>query len=130
MQKSSKIILVEDDKDLREMYKTKLEIKGCKILTAIDGISALNLIGSTKPDLILLDILIPKKDGFEVLRNIRNSKDQILRSIPVIVISNLASKEDRYEAEKLGISGYLIKSNVSLAQVVEAVNKTLEARKQ
>ncbi len=126
MQLSAKIILVEDDDDLREMYKRKLEMEGYKTITAKDGISALNLIGSEKPDLILLDILIPKKDGFEVLQCIRNSKDDGLRSLPVIIISNLSSEEDRCEAEKIGISGYLIKSTTTLEKFVETIKMALD----
>lgn len=125
---SPKIILVEDDNDLREMYKRKLEMEGYKISTAKDGISALSVIEKNKFDLILLDILIPKKDGFEVLQSIRSSKNDKLRSIPVLIISNLSSEEDRKEAEKIGISGYLIKSETTLAKFVETVKTTLSPK--
>lgn len=119
------IIVVEDEEYLRNMYKLKLEIGGYKVIEAEDGETALKLIKSEKPSLVLLDMLIPEKDGFEVLKELKNSKDENIKSIPVVVVSNLADGKDVEEAMKIGALDYIIKSKISPSEVLEKVNKVL-----
>ena len=121
-----KIALIEDDASIREMYKMKLELSGYNIVTAEDGKEAVELVKKENPDLILLDILLPKKDGFEVLEEIKNSKDEKVKSIPIIMLSNLSSKEDISEAKKLGASDYFVKAKIAPEEVAEKVRRFFE----
>ena len=118
-----KIVLVEDDTNIREMYKMKIEAGGYVVVTAKDGVEALALIKREDPNLILLDILLPKKDGFEVLKEIKNSKDEKIKATPVIMLSNLSSKEDTEEAKKLGALDYFVKAKTSPKEIVEKVDR-------
>ena len=118
-----KIALVEDDANIRKMYRMKLELSGYNVLTAEDGKEAVELIKKEIPDLVLLDILLPKKDGFEVLREIKDSTDEKIKSVPIIMLSNLSSKEDIDEAKKLGASDYLVKAKISPKEAVDKVGE-------
>lgn len=121
-----KIIIVEDDANIRGMYQMKLELNGYDVVIAEDGKEAVELIKKENPDLILLDILLPKKDGFEVLKEIKNSKDEKVKSIPVVMLSNLSSKEDISEAKKLGASDYFVKAKIVPEEVAEKVSRFFE----
>lgn len=121
-----KIALIEDDLNIKEMYKMKLELSGYNIITAEDGKEAVELVKKVKPDLVLLDILLPKKDGFEVLKEIKDSTNKKIKSIPVVMLSNLSSKEDISEAKKLGASDYFVKAKTSPREIVEKVSKFFE----
>ena len=121
-----KIALIEDDANIRKMYRMKLELSGYNVLTAEDGKEAVELIKKANPDLVLLDILLPKKDGFEVLKEIKDSTDKKIKSIPVIMLSNLSSKEDISEAKQLGASDYFVKAKINPKEVAEKVNEFFE----
>jgi DNA-binding response OmpR family regulator len=121
-----KIALVEDDANIREMYKMKLELSGYNIITAENGKEAMELVKKENPELVLLDILLPKKDGFEVLKEIKDSKDEKVKSIPVVMLSNLSSKEDISEAKKLGASDYFVKAKIAPGKVAEKVKRFFE----
>jgi len=129
MKTPTKIALIEDDADLLEMFKLKLKIEGFQTVTAEDGVSAIKLIQGEIPDLILLDILLPLKDGFEVLRTIKNSIDRKIKSIPVIVITNLSSDEDIREAKKLGAYDYLVKVDTTPADIIKKISTALSKNK-
>ena len=116
-----KIALIEDDASIREMYKMKLEMEGYNIVCADDGEKALEVIKKENPDLILLDILMPKKDGFEVLKELKNSQDSGVKSIPVVMLTNLSNREDIAEAEKLGAADYLVKAKITPSEVADKV---------
>lgn len=124
--KSKKIILVEDSFDIREMYRIKLEMENYEVVIAEDGSVVLNLIKKEKPDLILLDILLPKKDGFEVLEEIKKNQDNDIKSIPVIMLTNLSNKEDIEEAKKLGATDYFVKAKSTPEEIVEKINEVLK----
>lgn len=126
MNSTKKIALIEDDAGIREMYKIKLELSGYDVITAEDGKRGLELIEKEKPDLVLLDILLPKKDGFEVLGEIKKSEDEKVKSIPVIMLSNLSNEEDVNEAKKLGAGDYLIKAKVDPKEVAEKIDEFLK----
>ncbi len=116
-------MLVEDDNSLREIYQARLMAEGYETVTAKDGEEALVLIGQEKPDLIILDIMMPKISGFDTL--------DILRSTPatkytkVIIMSALSQAEDKTRAEKLGANKYLVKSQVTLEDIVKSVKEVL-----
>lgn len=118
------ILLVEDDSFLAEMYATKLSIEGFEVSLAQDGEKGIRLAQKEIPDLILLDILLPKKDGFEVLETIK--KDDPTKNIPVILLTNLSQKEDIDRGLKLGAIDYLIKAQFMPSEVVEKIKKHLK----
>jgi len=119
--KKKKIALIEDDANIREMYKMKLEMDGYNVVCADDGKKALEVIKKENPSLVLLDILLPEKDGFDVLGEIKNSQDDSVKSIPVIILSNLSNNEDILEAKKLGAIDYLVKAKVTPNEVADKV---------
>jgi len=125
LKQKQKILLVEDDDGIREMYRMKLELEKYDVMTAGDGKEALRLIKKRKPGLVLLDILLPQKDGFEVLSEVRQSEDKKVKNIPVVILSNLSHIDDREEAEKLGASGYLVKAEVTPQEVADKASELL-----
>jgi len=121
-----KIILVEDDKFLSEMYVVKLTESGFEVDVAADGEEGLNKIKEQKPDLVLLDIVLPKMDGFEVLRNIKNEPG--LKNVSVIALTNLGQKEEVEKGLKLGADDYIIKAHFTPTEVVAKAKKVLEKK--
>jgi CheY-like chemotaxis protein len=122
----AKIMLVEDDAILVEMYEAKFEMEGHEIVVANNGQEALNLLEGFLPDIILLDILMPKMNGFHVLKEIKKLPN--LRTIPVILLTNLGEAQVDMNAElarALGVNDYLIKSHHTPDEVVEKVMKAL-----
>jgi len=123
-----KILLVEDDTFLLEMYATKFELEGFEVLTAEDGKKGLDMAGKEKPDIILLDILMPKMDGFTVLDELK--KDKETEKIPVILLTNLGQKDDVKKGFEKGAVGYLIKAHFMPSEVVDKIKKILKETKQ
>lgn len=122
----AKILLVEDDAILVEMYEAKFELEGHEIRVATNGEDALSLLNDFVPELILLDILMPKLNGFHVLKEIK--KQPNLRQIPVILLTNLGEAEvdmNRELASALGVNDYLIKSHHTPDEVVAKAVKAL-----
>lgn len=118
-----RILMIEDDSDLTVMYKTKLEADGFNVSVATNGKAGLQAIKEKKPDLVLLDILIPKKDGFEVLEEKNKWKDQELKDIPVIVLTNLSSPIDIEYGEELGVKEWLVKADNMPSEVSQKVRQ-------
>lgn len=118
-----KILIVEDDRFLSEMYVTKLVEEGFEVEVAFDGEEGLVKAKETAPDLILLDIVLPKMDGFEVLQSLKKSKDAL--GVPVIALTNLGQKEEVEKGLKLGASDYIIKAHFTPTEVVAKVKKIL-----
>jgi DNA-binding response OmpR family regulator len=116
-----KVLLIEDDKFLRRVLEKKLSAEGFEVVSAVDGDEALEKIITDKPDIILLDIILPKKSGFLVLENVK--KDPELRKIPVLIISNLGQDEDVKKGLSLGAIEYFVKAKVSLDDVVKKVKE-------
>lgn len=124
------ILLIEDDKDLVEMYKMKLESEGFFVAVSPDGKQGLRAIRDTRPDLVLLDILMPVKDGFDVLEAKSTCSLPEVRKIPAIVLTNLASPDDQAEGKRLGAKDWWIKAYNTPAEVAEKVKKYLSDSKQ
>lgn len=118
-----KILLVEDEPALQESFKQAFSGKEYECLQAMDGEEGLALMRSAKPDLVLLDLVLPKKHGFEVLKEIKN--DANLKDIPVIVLTNLENSEDVEKALELGATTYLVKANYPLDEIVRKVEEAL-----
>ncbi len=124
----AKILLVEDDAILVEMYQAKFELEGHEVHVATNGEECLRLLEQYHPELILLDILMPKLNGFHVLKEIKKQPD--LRQIPVILLTNLGQAEvdmNQELAKALGVNDYLIKSHHTPDEVVSKAVKVLKA---
>ena len=113
------VLVVEDAPFLVRAFEAKLGQAGIKTMVARDGEEALELLKQQTPDLVLLDLMLPKTDGFKVLEAIR--ADERLRDIPVIVVSNLGQPKDVRRAKELGATEYLIKSETPIALVAKKV---------
>ena len=118
------IILVEDDEFLAELYATKLKLENYEVILATDGEKGLKMIKEKKPDLILLDIILPKMDGFEILKAIKNEKE--LKDIPVILLTNLSQKDEVKKGLDLGANDYLIKAHFMPSEVVKKIKQTIK----
>ncbi|GIW67464.1 MAG: response regulator [Candidatus Parcubacteria bacterium] len=116
-----KILLVDDDKFLSRVLEKKLSYEGFEVITAIDGDEALEKVITEKPDLILLDIILPKKGGFVILENIK--KDPELKQLPVLIISNLGQEEDVKKGLSLGAAEYFVKAKVSIDDIIKKVKE-------
>ena len=123
----SKILLVEDDRFLIKAVYTKLTQKGFEVILANDGDEAISKAKTEKPELVLLDMVLPKKSGFEVLRALKGDPKTV--SIPVFILSNLAQDQDIQEGKALGAEDYIVKSNTSLSAIVDKVANFLAAKK-
>jgi len=117
--KKYKIVLVEDDAYIARAYKAGLEYAGFEVMVASDGAEGLKKIRSEKPDMILLDLVMPVKNGFEVLEELR--MEDGLRNIPVIILSNLGQDSDVTKGKELGAVDYMVKTDWSMKEVIEKV---------
>lgn len=115
------ILIVEDDVFLADLYKTKFTLEGFKVSAAYDGEKGLELAKKVEPDVILLDLVLPKMSGFDVLREIK--LDKKVRDVPVILLTNLSQKSDVEKGLKLGADDYLIKAHFMPSEVVEKIKK-------
>lgn len=122
----TKIMLVEDDKSLREIYSIRLAAEGYNIVTAGDGETALAMTIQEKPDLIISDVMMPKISGFDMLDILRSTPETA--SIRVIMMTALSSEDQRKRGENLGANRYLVKSQVGIEDVVNAVHDVLGDR--
>lgn len=118
-----RILLVEDDRFLRRACEVSLKQRGFAVTTAVDGEEGLRLARSERPDLILLDMLMPRLSGLEVLKALRG--DETTRALRVLVLSNSSREQDVQEVARLGVEGYLVKSNLSLQALGDEVNRIL-----
>ncbi len=122
--KKTHVLLVEDDVFLAGIYQKKFEMEGYKISVADNGEKGLSDAKKKKPDIILLDILLPKLDGFAVLEKLKS--DGTTKSIPVILLTNLGQKDDVEKGLEAGAVDYLIKAHFKPSEVVEKVQTVLE----
>jgi len=120
-----RILLVEDDRFLRRACEVSLRQRGFVVTTAADGEEALRKVRAEVPDLILLDLLMPKMTGTEVLKALR--AEEATREIRVLILSNSSREQDVEEIKTLGVSGYLVKADLSLQELGDMVARLLEA---
>lgn len=118
-----KILLVEDDKGLASVYLTRLEAEGFDVKHVPDGEDALSSAIEYKPDLILLDVMMPKISGFDVLDILRNTPET--NNVRIIMLTALSQESDMEKAKSLGVDDYLVKSQVVIADVVERIKMHL-----
>ena len=119
----TKIVVADDDRMFRKAAETTLRRQGYAVTTASDGEEALQLIRSERPDIIVLDLIMPKLQGFDVLQVLK--QDSITAAIPVIVLSSLSQEQDKQEALDLGAVAYFNKATCSLGELVKQVEATL-----
>lgn len=124
MNRQKKILLAEDDRLISRAYEACLKTEGFEVNAVFDGDEALAAIKNKTPDLILLDLIMPNKNGFEFLEEMRANSDW--KKIPVIILSNLGQDSDIDRAKKMGTVDYLIKSDSSIQQVIDRVKKYLK----
>ena len=121
---AKKILFIEDEMRLQEALGAKLKAEGYEILAAMDGKSGLEIAEKEKPDLILLDLILPKMDGFHVLEAIKAKPS--ISAIPIIVLSNLESGKDIERCLSLGVRSYLTKTNYSLEEIAQKVSEVFK----
>ena len=118
------ILIIEDDKFLRELISQKLNKENYKVVEAVDGEEGIKKVKEEKPDLILLDLILPGIDGFEVLSRVK--EEPSLNKIPVIVLSNLGQRDDVERGLKLGAVDYLIKAHFTPGEIIEKIKTALK----
>lgn len=114
-----KVLIIDDDTTLCDMYSEELKAKGYQVALAHNGISGLEAAEKEKPDVILLDIMMPKQNGFDTLRKLKENGKTA--KIPVIVLSALVQEENKKKASALGASAYLVKSEAMPKDVVSKI---------
>ena len=119
----AKVLIVEDDKFLSSAYRLKFTKAGYEVMLAMDGSEGINILSTFTPDIILLDLVMPVKDGFTMLSEIK--ANEAYKNIPVIITSNLSQKEDIDKAKGMGALDFIIKSDISLDDLVTKVQKIL-----
>ena len=119
-----KILFIEDEPTLQKAIGEILSQEGYKILQALDGEIGLSLAKSEKPDLILLDLILPKKNGFEVLEGLKDDPETF--DIKVMILTNLEGSKDVEKALELGATSYLVKANYNLEDVVVKIKELLQ----
>jgi CheY-like chemotaxis protein len=119
----AKVLIAEDDKFLSKVLSDKFTRKNYTAIIASDGIEAINKIKKELPDIVLLDLVMPNKNGFEILEEVKT--DERYKKIPVIILSNLGQKSDLERGKKLGVVDYLVKSNTPINDIVKKVEEVL-----
>jgi len=120
----NKILLIEDDKFISRAYSDGLTRAGLEVSVAEDGAVGLEKMKSEKPDLVLLDLIMPVKDGFDVLTEVKD--DNQFKETIFVVLSNLGQEVDIEKAKQLGADDYLIKSDISMGEVIQKVESILK----
>src|SRR3989338_4845702 len=123
MAAKKRILLVEDDEFLAELYATKLNLEGFEVSLATDGEKGLRLAKEQEPDLVLLDIVLPKMDGFEVLRQLKLGKKT--KEMPVILLTNLSQKDEVSRGLSLGANDYMIKAHFMPSEVIKKIKQVI-----
>lgn len=124
MAEKTHVLLVEDDVFLSGIYQKKFEMEGYKVSLVDNGEKVFSEVKKKKPDIVLLDILLPKLDGFAVLSKLKS--DAEIKEIPVILLTNLGQKDDVEKGLQLGAVDYLIKAHFKPSEVVDKVKKVLQ----
>jgi len=120
----SKILIVEDEETISSMYEASMGKAGFKVVLAKDGEEGLKAATESKPNLILLDIMMPKMDGFAVLEKLKS--DDNTKNIPVVMLTNLGQSEDKEKGKKLGAVDYWVKADFTPSQVNEKIKQYLK----
>lgn len=120
------VLLVEDDAFLREICSKKLTKEGYTVHEAVDGEQALNGVKAVKPDIVLLDIILPAIDGFQILHQIRTNPDEKVAKVPVIMLSNLGQDDDIKKAMEMGANDYLVKAHFTTEEIISKIKSIMK----
>jgi DNA-binding response OmpR family regulator len=123
MEEGKTILLVDDDLTLREMYEERMKAEGFSIIQATNGEEAIKKARESKPNVILLDIMMPKVNGFDVLKELKS--DPEMKNIPVIVLTALIQDVDRIQGKKLGAVDYIVKSETMPGEVIAKIKNAI-----
>jgi DNA-binding response OmpR family regulator len=123
MEEGKTILLVDDDLTLREMYEERMKAEGFSIIQATNGEEAIKKARESKPNIILLDIMMPKVNGFDVLKELKS--DPEMKNIPVIVLTALIQDVDRIQGKKLGAVDYIVKSETMPGEVIAKIKNAI-----
>lgn len=118
-----KVVIIDDDLAISQMYRMKLEKDGFGVELANNGVTGLALVAESRPDMVLLDLIMPEMNGAEVLRRLKMDAD--LQDIPVIILTNTGAEESIQELLEMGAKAYIIKANETPTQVVEKIHQVL-----
>ena len=124
---ATKVLIVEDDRYISKMYQLKLALDGMNVQTSENGRNGVEKLKEFKPDIVLLDILMPEMDGFELLKVAKS--DPETADIPILILSNLGSEDHIQKGLSLGACGYIVKSQYTPSQVVEKIKETFAQKK-
>lgn len=127
-EKANKILIVEDDMAMRDIVIHKLLAHGFDVKEAEDGRVGIDLALKEKPDLVLLDLMLPEVDGFKVLETIRADKDPNIANTPVIILSNLWSNKDILRTKDLKVQAYMVKAYFTTEEILNKINEILKDR--
>lgn len=122
----NKVILIEDDLDLAEIYRLKMSLENIEAIVVSDPTKAIESLNEEIPDLILLDIMMPEINGFELFEQIK--QEDKLKNIPIYIWSNLAQKKDKERADKIKVDGYLVKSEYTPADLAKKVKELINKK--
>lgn len=114
-----KVLIIDDERGILKMYTEYLKTAGIEILQAVDGETGIKLAKEQKPDVILLDIIMPRYNGLDVLKDIKN--DQDIKNIPVFLLTNLPEESSGDKAKQLGAAGYLVKAQYEPRMIVDVI---------
>jgi len=118
------VLIVDDEEGVLAMYKIKLEMEGFSVSTALDGQTALEMISKNKPDVILLDIIMPKLNGFDILKILKSDKETA--NIPVFLLTNLPQESGGEKGKELGAAGYLVKADYEPAVLAGMLKEVIK----
>ncbi len=124
---AKKILFIEDEIRLQEALTTKFRGEGYEVFSATDGESGLKIAEEQKPDLILLDLILPKKDGFKVMEALKNKPET--KDIPIIILTNLEGGKDIERCLSFGVHSYLAKTNYTLGEIAQKVGEVFRGMK-
>lgn len=125
---AKRILIIEDDQFLRDICEQKFQKMGFSVEVALDGNSGLDKIISSKPDVVLLDIILPSMDGFEILQKVRANSDPSIARTLIILLSNLGQESEVNKGMRLGANDYLVKTYFTMDQIVQKVSALLEGK--
>jgi two-component system, OmpR family, response regulator VicR len=122
----NKVILIEDDLDLAEIYHLKMQLDGIKAIIVSSPSKAIEILVKEQPDLVLLDIMMPEINGFDLFAQIK--KNETIKDIPIYIWSNLAQEKDKERARNLKVDGYLVKSEYTPADLAKKVKELINKK--
>ena len=126
LEKPKKILIVEDDAAMREIVIHKLQTNGFDVKEAEDGKKGIDILLQEKPDLVLLDLMLPEIDGFKVLETVRANSDPAIANTPIIILSNLWSNKDILRTKALKVQAYMVKAYFTTEEILAKINDVLK----